>query len=114
MPRRRSNYTTKNAYRTIERIRRKVEDRTEIVARRIVEAIHINAPEGSVERGTEHDDAGPPLNQSFYVRHDPETGDYLIASRRRYWAYVEFGTRKHGDEQPFIRPAVDVVKRYYR
>jgi len=114
MARRRSHYTTRNAYRTIERIRRKVEDRSEEIARMIVEAIHINAPVGSAARGTEHDDAGPPLSESFYVRHDPESGDFLIASRRRYWAYVEFGTRKHGDEQPFIRPAVDVVKRYFR
>jgi hypothetical protein len=114
MARRRSNYTKKNAYRTIERIRKKAEDRSERIARMIVEVIHINAPRGSAARGTEHDDAGPPLSQAFYVRQDPETGDYLIASRRRYWAFVEFGTREHGKEQPFIRPAVDVVKRYWR
>lgn len=106
-------YTTKNAYRTIDRIRRKGEDRAEVIARRIVEAIYINAPEGSAERGTEHDDPGPPLKDSFYVRQDPETGDFLIASRRRYWAFVEFGTREHGAAQPFIRPSVDAVKRFY-
>lgn len=111
---RRVNYTTKNAYRAIERIRKKAEDKSEQVARMIVEAIHINAPVGSAERGTAHDDAGPPLSESFYVRHDPATGDYLIGSRRRYWAYVEFGTQEHGKAQPYIRPAVDVVKRYLR
>lgn len=113
MPRRR-NYTTNNAYRALERIRKKAEDKSEEVARMIVEAIHINAPVGSVARGTEHDDAGPPLSESFYVRQDPETGDYLIGSRRRYWAYVEYGTRKHGEAQPYIRPALDAVRRYYR
>lgn len=111
---RRRNYTTKNAYRALERIRKKAEDRSEEIARMIVEAIYINAPRGSAARGTAHDDAGPILAESFYVRQDTDSGDYLIASRRRYWAYVEFGTNEHGKAQPFIRPAVDAVKRYHR
>jgi len=106
-------YTTKNAYRTIERIEDKARERAREIAQDIVDLIHINAPTGSVERGTLHDDAGPELKDSFYVRLDPETGDFLIRSRRRYWAYVEFGTREHGDAQPYIRPSVDAVKRYY-
>lgn len=112
MPRKRP-YTTKNAYRALARIQEKAEVRAEEVARRIVETIHFNAPEGSKEKGTLHDDAGPPLSESFYVRQDPETRDFVIGSRRRYWAYVEFGTRKHGDAQPYIRPALDAVERYY-
>lgn len=109
---RRKTYTSRNAYRAIERIERKAEDRAEEIAQMIVEAIYINAPRGSKERGTEHDDAGPILAESFYVRQDPATGDYLIGSRRRYWAYVEFGTG-HGPAQPYIRPAVDAVKRHF-
>jgi hypothetical protein len=111
---RRDKYTTRNAYRTIERIRRKAQERSEEIARDIVDFIHIYAPRGSAQRGTLHDDAGPPLSESFYVRQDPDTGDFLIRSRRRYWAYVEFGTREHGDAQPYIRPAVAAVKAYYR
>jgi HK97 gp10 family phage protein len=103
----------RKAYRALARIARKAEQRAEEVARMIVEQIHINAPRGSAERGTAHDDAGPPLSESFYVRQDPTTGDFLIGSRRRYWAYVEFGTREHGKAQPYIRPAIEAVRRYY-
>jgi Bacteriophage HK97-gp10, putative tail-component len=111
---RRDKYTTRNAYRTIERIRRKAQERSEEIAQDIVDLIFINAPTGSAQRGTLHDDAGPELRESFYVRQDPETGDFLIRSRRRYWAYVEFGTREHGIAQPFIRPSVAAVKAYHR
>jgi HK97 gp10 family phage protein len=101
------------AYRALARIEREAESLAEKIARDIVELIYLNAPRGSAARGTEHDDAGPILAESFYVRQDPATGDFIIASRRRYWAYVEFGTSQHGDAQPFIRPAIDAVKRYY-
>lgn len=107
---RRRNYTTRNAYRAIERIQEKAKERSEQIAREIVEKIYVNAPRGSKERGTEHDDAGPILAESFYVKADPIGGGYIVGSRRRYWAFVEFGTRKHGDAQPYIRPSIDEVK----
>ena len=106
-------YTTKNAYRTIERFENKAREHAREIALDIVRLIHINAPTGSAERGTLHDDAGPELKDSFYVRFDPETGDFLIRSRRRYWAFVEFGTHEHGKAQPYIRPAVAAIKDYY-
>jgi hypothetical protein len=103
-------YTTRNAYRTIERIRRKTEDRAEHIARLIVDRIQVTAPEDPLH---EQNTGGPKLKDSYYVRQDPLTGDFLIASRRRYWAFVEFGTRRvnppYSDAQPHIRPAVDFI-----
>jgi len=103
----------RNAYRALARIEREAEDLAEKIAREILDLIYVNAPRGSAARGTEHDDAGPILAESFYMRKDPATGDYTISSRRRYWVFVEFGTLKHGDRQPFIRPAIDEVKARY-
>lgn len=108
-------YTTNNAYRTIERFERKAGQRAEQIADDIVHLIFLNAPRGSAERGTEHDDAGPILAESFYVREDPDNPyGFLVRSRRRYWPYVEFGTREHGKAQPFVRPSVAAVKAYYQ
>lgn len=106
---RRKNYTTNNAYRALERIQLKAEDRAEEIAQEIVEAIRIRAPEDPEH---EKNTGGPKLKDSYYVRQDPDTGDLIIASRRRYWAYVEFGTRRRQfqDMQPHVRPALDTVR----
>lgn len=112
MPRKKT-YTSNNAYRAINRIHDAGVHRAKEVAEFIADAIHINAPRGDIARGTEHDDAGPILADSFYIRQDPTTGDYLIKSRRKYWAYVEYGTRKHGKAQPYIRPSIEAAKAYY-
>lgn len=109
MPRRKT-YTTKNAYRAIERIQRKAERRAEEIARLVVETIQVLAPEDDEH---EKNTGGPKLKDSYYVRQDPTTGDFIVASRRRYWAYVEFGTKKHGMAQPHVRPAIDSVRRFY-
>jgi hypothetical protein len=111
MPRKRP-YTTRNAYRTIERIERKAEHRAEEIAQNIVDFIHINAPVDEHRRPDR--EGGPHLSESYYVVQDPDTGDFLVRTRRRYWAFVEFGTKKHGDAQPHIRPAIEAVRRYYR
>jgi hypothetical protein len=105
-------YTTKNAYRTIERIRKKAEQRSEDIAQDIVDFIHINAPRDMDRRPDR--EGGPHLSESYYVRQDPDTGDFLVRTRRRYWAFVEFGTREHGHAQPHIRPAIEAVRRYYQ
>lgn len=108
---RQTSRTKRNAYRALARIRRKAEHRAEQIARTIVEAIHINAPEDE-----HHDEntGGPKLKDSYYVKQDPETGDFIIGSRRRYWAFVEFGTKEHGKAQPHVRPAIDAARRFYR
>jgi hypothetical protein len=108
---RRKKYTTRNAYRNLERIRLKAQERAEDLAEDIVFLIHINAPEDPLH---EEHTGGVKLKDSFYVRQDPETGDFLIRSRRRYWAFVAFGTREHGRAQPYIRPAVAAIKAYHR
>ncbi len=51
------------------------------------------------------------LKHGYYVDTD-SNGDALIKSRTYYWKYVEFGTRKrkHRDEQPHLRPAIEIVR----
>lgn len=99
-------YTTRNAYRAIERI---AEERAERIAQEIVDHIHVNAP-----YDPEHDDGGPHLRDSFYWRRDAATGDVLVMSRRRYWAFVEFGTKEHGGPQRYIRNAIEYARARHR
>lgn len=107
MPRRRAGYTTRNAYRAIGRIEEKGEERAYRLAKDLVRLIALYCP-----RDPKHAEntGGPPLWQSYYVRRD-EDGDTLVKCRRRYWAYVEFGTREHGRAQPHVRPALRALKR---
>jgi hypothetical protein len=100
------------AYRALARIERKAEERAEEVALHILELIYINAPDRKTK--WERDGGGPPLKESFYARTDEATGSVVIASRRRYWAFVEFGTLEHGSAQPYLRPAIEAARRYYR
>lgn len=49
------------------------------------------------------------LLSSYYVDYD-SNGDALVKSRVRYWKYVEFGTKEHGDAQPHLRPAIEAIR----
>src|SRR3954447_24424854 len=102
---RRRNYTTRNANRALERLHHKGSECAVEIARFVVEYIATNKtvvnPNGTL--GTPYDDTDPRgqekpenmhLRNSYYVRLDPATGDALIKCRRRYWAFVEFGTRR--------------------
>jgi hypothetical protein len=108
MPRRRAGYTTRNAYRALARIEAKAEDRALEIAKDVVRLIAIYAPR---DPNHEQNTGGPALWQSYYATQDPTTGDVIIGCRRRYWAFVEFGTREHGRAQPHVRPALDAVRR---
>lgn len=102
MPRRR---TGRNAYRNIERI---AGERAFEIADRIVEIIHDIAPYDESEASKpEH----LHLRSSYYVARNPD-GTASIRCRRRYWVYVEFGTRKHNreDAQPHVGPSRDLAK----
>jgi hypothetical protein len=101
----------RNAYRTIDRIEQKGKERAQRLAKDLVRLIALYAP-----RDPEHasNTGGPPLWQSYYVRIDPETGDSIVKCRRRYWVFVEYGTREHGDAQPHVRPALRALKRINR
>lgn len=103
------NYTTRNAYRAMARIEHKGQERAEVIAREIVNAIRVRTPEDPLH---EEHTGGPTLKESYYVRQDPVTGDFLVGSRRRYWAYVEFGTRRRNytDAQPHVFPAIDLIR----
>lgn len=97
--------------RTIERIERSAEQRAERIARKVLLLIKLYAPYDTNRR---FDRRGPRhLRNSYYLDRDAN-GDYLIRSTRRYWQFVEFGTRKHGPAQPHVRPAIEEARRAFR
>lgn len=108
---RRKTYTSRNAQRALARIELKGQARAEQLAKDLVRLIALYAPrDPNHERNT----GGVPLWKSYYVKQDPDTGDLIVKCRRRYWAFVEFGTREHGRAQPHVRPALRALKRINR
>jgi len=97
-------------YRALARIERKGRVRAERIARFIVEQIHTLAP---YDTRAKSDTTGPHLRDAYYVEQDRATGDMIIKCKRRYWAFVEFGTKEHGGPQPHVRPAIDAAKRRF-
>lgn len=108
MPRRRAGMTTRNAYRALARVEAKAQRHARDIAEDVVNLIAIYAP-----RDPNHaqNTGGPALWQSYYVKSDLVNGGVVIGCRRRYWVFVEYGTREHGDAQPHVRPALDAVRR---
>lgn len=104
------------ANRALARIERKGIARATEIAQFICDEIATNpdTPEDHSADRQKHN-PGPHLRYSFYVDLDP-TGDAVIKTRRRYWAFVEFGTRRrdYKDEQPFVRPAVELARQVFR
>lgn len=102
------------AYRTLERIREKAENRARDIALEIVGEIATNptTPYDDRERRESYN-RGPHLKFSYYARQDPVTGDWLVKCRRRYWVFVEFGTKTHR-AQPHVRPAIELVRAAHR
>lgn len=96
-----------NAYRGIARIEQAADTRAREIAEYVVERIAALAP-----RDPRHAEntGGPALHESYYIKADDDGDGYTIRSRRRYWVFVEFGTREHGDAQPHVRPALDEAK----
>lgn len=99
------------AHRALQRIEEAGQRRAHQLAENVVEYIRVIAPVDNRARRETYN-KGPHLKDSYYVRTDPETGDAVIKCQRRYWVYVEFGTRKRNftDEQPHVRPAVEIVR----
>lgn len=94
--------------RALERIEEKAAARAYRIARFIVEQIHTLAP---YDDRASSDTTGPHLKDAYWVEEDPAVrGGMIIKCSRRYWAFVEFGTHKHGDAQPHVRPAIDAAK----
>ena len=48
------------------------------------------------------------LRYSFDAKEDGEA--WTVTTNVRYWRFVEFGTREHGDAQHPIRSAIEVVR----
>lgn len=86
----------------LNRIRQKAQQRAYNVARYTLKRIRANAPVDTTE-----------LRESYYIEKDPETGDWLIKSTARYWQFVEYGTKEHGNAQPHVRPAIDEARARY-
>ncbi len=57
-------------------------------------------------RGVRH------LRGSYRAVQRPD-GTWVIVTGKRYWQFVEFGTKEHGDAQPHVRPALDEMRRRY-
>lgn len=90
--------------RAIARIEAAADRRAKAISTFILRRIHEYAPRDDLH----HDASTQHLADSYYaVRDRAGGGDWLIKSRSRYWAFVEFGTAQHGDAQPHVRPAID-------
>jgi hypothetical protein len=97
-------------YRALARIERKGQHRAKRIADFIVSQIYLLAPYDSREKSNTK---GPHLRDSYYVEQDPKSGDFLIKCKRRYWAYVEFGTNRvpgRQDARPHVRPAIEAAR----
>jgi hypothetical protein len=97
---------TAHAYRGIARIEEAADARAREIAQWVVERIAVLAPRDPLHHVHT---GGPALYESYYIKADPDGDGYTIRSRRRYWVYVEFGTRKMR-EQPHVRVALDEAK----
>lgn len=76
--------------------------RAQHIAQEIVDVI-AGDPDTPTESGR--------LRRSYYVDRVGETS--VIKTSAPYWRYVEFGTG-HGEPQPHIRPAVELVRARHR
>lgn len=88
------------------KIEQEAQDRCHALAELIVQEIATN-PATPYDRNPRRP-PGPRMRDSYYVDTDPATGDALIKSTSRYWAFVEYGTGNH-DAQPHLNPAVDLI-----
>jgi hypothetical protein len=99
-----------HAYRGIARIDEAADTRAREIAQWVVDRIAVIAP-----RDPRHAEntGGPALHESYYIKKDEDGDGYTIRSRRRYWVFVEFGTKEHGDAQPHVRVALDEAKEIF-
>jgi len=97
------------ANRALSRIEEKASERAVAIAQAVVNNIRTNPKTPFDEKRAKDGHTGPHLRDSYYVRVDPDTGDALIKCRRRYWAFVEFGTSRSA-AKPHVRPAIDEVR----
>ncbi len=102
----RKRLSTAKAYRNLARIEDKAQQRCHDIAQFVVEHISTFGPYDE-NRPDSH--TGPHLKDSYYARFSPEQDAWMIRCRRRYWVYVEFGTRR-SKANPHVRPALDAAR----
>lgn len=95
--------------RVIARIRERAQHRCEKIGEFIVDYIATTGPVDTDRRPQR--EAGPHLRDSYYWSLDAARGGaVVVATNRRYWKYVEYGTAEHGSAQPHVRPAIEAAK----
>lgn len=96
--------------RAFEKVNRAGSGRARHLCELIVQEIQMN-PDTPYDTRATTDTRGEHLRDSYTVRKHPDgSGRWQVVTNRRYWRYVEFGTKEHGDAQPHIRPAVERVR----
>lgn len=94
--------------RIMRKINKAGSDRARLLCELIVQEI-ASMPKPRDDRH-DSDTTGTHLLDSYYVAKSATGDGWQIKTDRRYWKYVEFGTRQHGDAQPHIRPAIETVR----
>lgn len=98
---------------TFRKINRAGDRRAKQICELIVEEIRLS-PTTPFDTRIGENTTGPHLKYSYAVKEIPGGGGWAVATRRRYWRFVEFGTKEHGSAQPHIRPAIEAARRVYR
>jgi HK97 gp10 family phage protein len=92
--------------RAMQKILNQADDRARQIAELILDEIKERAP---YDDRHSTDTTGVHLRDSYRLERGVD-GDWLITTDRRYWRFVEFGTKEHGDAQPHIRPAIEYAR----
>lgn len=92
--------------RRLTRITRLADAKCKEIAEFIAERANALAPVDAVTP----DDHGAHLKGSYQVEANDQGSGYVLTNAVRYWMFVEFGTKEHGDAQPHLRPAVDEAR----
>lgn len=94
--------------RPLARIRREADNLVERRAKEAAALINELAPYDETRRP---DRRGPRHLKGSYRAVRLPDGDWGVVTSKRYWAFVEFGTKEHGNAQPHVRPALDEMAR---
>lgn len=101
----------RNLGRSMGKISRAGDDRSREICEHIVHLIATSSGTPYDSRA-ESDTTGAHLRDSYRVVRHPAGDGWLITTDRRYWMFVEFGTRKM-DAQPHIRPAIENARQVF-
>jgi hypothetical protein len=97
--------------RDLRRLARAGNERSFEICEYIIDHIE-SSPFTPFDPRTSSNTTGDHLKFSYRIAPHPKGNGYLVVTKRRYWAFVEFGTRKM-HAQPHVRPAVDAARARY-